>query len=262
MASIELHNVCLDFPVYGMVSRSFRKDLIRISTGGRWVTPASGKIVHVRALDKLNLKIEHGDRIGLIGHNGSGKSSLLRVLSRIYEPTQGNLRIEGKVYSLLDVMLGMDPESTGHENIILCGLIHGLTRKEIRKKQNEIAEFTELGDYLSMPIRTYSTGMQVRLAFSIATSVLPEILILDEVIGAGDASFIEKARNRLFEIMNVSEIVLLASHDLNILETACKKILWLDAGQVKLFGETKFVLDAYRSLNINTIPNEVNDDSV
>lgn len=247
MASIELHNVCLDFPLYGMMPRSLKKELIRMSTGGRWVKSPASKLVHVRALDNLNLKVEHGDRVGLIGHNGSGKSSLLRVLAQIYEPTQGRLQIDGKVYSLLDVMLGMDPESTGYENIILCGLVHGLTKKEIRKKQDEIAAFTELGDYLAMPIRTYSTGMQVRLAFSIATSILPEILILDEVIGAGDASFIEKARGRLFEIMNASAIVMLASHDLKILETSCNKILWLNAGKAQFFGDVKAGLEAYRS---------------
>lgn len=245
MASIEFENLSLEFPVYGMVSRSLRKDLVRVSTGGRWVTPASGSVVKVRALDSLNLRIEHGDRVGLVGHNGSGKSTLLRVVSSIYEPTEGRLKLDGKVYALLDVMLGMDPESTGYENIILCGLIHGLTKKEILKKQTAIAEFTELGDYLSMPIRTYSTGMQVRLAFSIATSILPEILVLDEVIGAGDAAFIEKARARLYEIMNASAIVLLASHDISILRSACNKILWLDGGKVNYFGDVAEGIEAY-----------------
>lgn len=252
MASIELQNISLEFPVYGMISRSFRKDLIRISTGGRWVTPASGKIIKVRALDNLNLRIEHGDRVGLIGHNGSGKSTFLRVVSQIYEPTHGQLCIQGKVYALLDVMLGMDPESTGYENIILCGFIHGLTKREIQNKQKEIADFTELGDYLSMPIRTYSTGMQVRLAFSIATSILPEILVLDEVIGAGDAAFIQKARARLFEVMNASEIVILASHDLGILESSCNKVLWLDAGTIKFFGDAATGLALYKQSGIKT----------
>lgn len=245
MASIVFDNLSLEFPVFGMVSRSFRKDLVRLTTGGRWVSPASGSVVRVRALDTLNLRIEHGDRVGLVGHNGSGKSSLLRVVSQIYEPTDGALHIQGKVYALLDVMLGMDPESTGYENILLCGLIHGLTRKEVKEKQQAIADFTELGDYLSMPIRTYSTGMQVRLAFSIATSIYPEILVLDEVIGAGDASFIEKARARLFEMMNVSSIVLLASHDNRILQRACNKILWLDGGQLKFFGDVDEGLARY-----------------
>lgn len=245
MASIVFDNLSLEFPVFGMVSRSFRKDLVRLTTGGRWVSPASGNVVRVRALDTLNLRIEHGDRVGLVGHNGSGKSSLLRVVSQIYEPTDGALHVQGKVYALLDVMLGMDPESTGYENILLCGLIHGLTRKEVKEKQQAIADFTELGDYLSMPIRTYSTGMQVRLAFSIATSIYPEILVLDEVIGAGDASFIEKARARLFEMMNVSSIVLLASHDNRILQRACNKILWLDGGQLKFFGDVDEGLARY-----------------
>jgi lipopolysaccharide transport system ATP-binding protein len=244
MASIELKFATIDFPIYGISTRSLKKQLIRISTGGKIDFP-DNKIVTVRALDNINLSIDHGDRIGLIGHNGSGKSTLLRMIAGIYEPTSGDCNVDGKVSALLDVMMGMDPESTGYENIVLRGIINGLTRNEIEEKKEAIAKFTELGDYLSIPVRTYSTGMQLRLAFGIATAISPEILVLDEVVGAGDANFIEKARHRFDEMISSSHIVVLASHDLNIIEKFCNKLIWLDVGKILYFGETKEGLQKY-----------------
>lgn len=235
MASIELKSVCVDFPIYGMSSRSLKKSLIRMSTGGR--LGADSKAITVRALDAVTLSICHGDRVGLIGHNGSGKSTLLRIISKIYEPTYGECAIEGKVYTLLDMMLGMDPESTGYENILIRGVINGLTRKQILLKKDEISEFTELGDYLSLPVRTYSSGMRLRLAFGMATAIFPEILILDEIVGVGDSAFIEKAQKRFDEMINTSHIVVLASHDVNIIKKFCTKVVWLDAGKLMFIGD-------------------------
>jgi ABC-type polysaccharide/polyol phosphate transport system ATPase subunit len=244
MAEIKLENVCLNFPIYGVTSRSLRKDLVRISTGGR-LSSSEGRIVMVKALDHLNLTIKHGERIGLIGHNGAGKSTLLRIVAGIYEPTSGHAHVTGQVSALLDIMLGMMPESTGYEYILIRGIIHGLTQKQIKKKQQEIADFTELGDYLEMPIRTYSSGMQVRLAFGVATSISPEILVLDEAIGAGDAAFMGKAKARLRKMMHESEIVIIASHDPEIFDSICTKVLWLDAGRVKFYGGVKEGLKLY-----------------
>ena len=243
--SIKLNSVSVEFPIYGASSKSFKKQLIRLSTGGL-LKSNDHHIVTINALSDITLKIEQGDRVGLIGHNGAGKSTLLRVLAQIYEPTQGTMTINGHVTALLDVMLGMDPESTGYENIFLRGILQGLTRKEIKLKAQSIADFTELGDYLTMPVRTYSSGMSLRLAFAITTTLAPEILVLDEVVGVGDAAFIHKAQQRFDELISEAKIVILASHDLIILEKICNKIVWLDAGRIKFFGELSEGLEQYK----------------
>lgn len=203
------------------------------------------RCVVIKALDKVSIHFQHGDRIGLIGHNGAGKSTLLRVLSKIYEPTAGHIYFDGKISPLLDVMLGINPESTGYENIIVRGMLLGLTRQEIRSKMQDIADFTELGEYLSMPIRTYSSGMQLRLAFAVATSLQPEILLLDEVVGTGDASFMARAQERLDHIIKHSSIVVLASHDDNIIRKMCNKALLLEHGKIKFFGPVDKALEIY-----------------
>ena len=245
MALIDLKSVHIDFPVYGVSSRSLKKQLLRISTGGRFGSKED-HVVKIKALDDITLKIDHGERVGLIGHNGSGKSTLLRVISKIYEPTSGLCSVDGKISSLLDISLGMDDESTGEENIFLRGIINGLSRKQIKEKQKEITDFTDLGDYISLPIRTYSSGMRLRLAFAIATAILPEILILDEVVGAGDAAFMQKTENRVNNMINESHIVVIASHDSYIIEKICTKVLWLDAGKINYFGDVKKGLDLYK----------------
>jgi len=244
MASIELKSVIVDFPVYGANARSVKNSLLRISTGGK--LGADNNIISVRALDNVSFRLEHGDRLGIIGHNGSGKSTLLRVLAGIYEPTSGWCYVEGKVSALLDVMLGMDPESTGYENILLRGIIMGLTREEIESKKDEIAAFTDLGGYLALPVRAYSTGMQLRLAFGIATAILPEILVLDEIVGTGDAAFMDKAQTRFSSIVEASHILVLASHDLNIIEKLCTKVLWLNAGQIAFMGDCQDGVALYK----------------
>lgn len=243
MASINLENVSVEFPIYEVSSRSLKKQLMRLTTGG--ALSNESKVISVKALNHLTFNLQPGDRVGLVGHNGAGKSTLLRVLARIYEPTHGKITINGKVSALLDVMLGMDAESTGYENIIMRGLIHGLTRKEILEKQKEIADFTDLGDYLAMPVRAYSSGMRLRLAFSIATSVLSEIIVLDEVVGAGDAAFMKKAEDRLNSMLNNAEIVVLASHSNNVISEVCNKVLWLDAGEVAYFGNVAEGIERY-----------------
>jgi lipopolysaccharide transport system ATP-binding protein len=234
MSSIILDSVSVDFPIYNLSTRSLKKNLIRMTTGGR--LSSNSQCIMVRALDQISLKMEEGDRVGLLGHNGAGKSTLLRVLSNIYEPTSGTIYYEGKVSSLLNVMLGINPESTGYENIYLRGLLLGLKRKEIEKKIHEIAAFTELGDFLYVPIRTYSQGMQMRLAFAVATSIQPEILLMDEVISVGDKDFIERAQQRLSELIQKSSIVILATHAPEIIKKICNKILIMNSGKVQWFG--------------------------
>lgn len=250
MASIKLDQVSIDFPIYGIKTRSLKHQLLRVGTGGRF-RDQEHDVVTVRALDNLSFVIEHGDRVGIVGHNGAGKSTLLRVLSNIYSPTSGDIQIEGKVSALLDIMLGMEPEATGYDNITLRGLLQGFTYKQINEKREEIAEFTELGDYLEMPVRTYSAGMQLRLAFAIATSTIPEILILDEVINTGDESFIRKAEQRIQEFISSAEIVIITSHDLGIIKDLCNKLIWLDQGSVKFYGDMDEGLELYKSASLN-----------
>ena len=233
MASIQLDSVSVDFPIYNFSARSLRKQFLRL-TGG--VLNNKENIVVVKALDKVSLKFEHGDRIGLIGHNGAGKSTLLRVLAKIYEPTQGCIQYDGRISPLLNVMLGINHESTGYENIMVRGLLLGLTRKEIRTKLDQIAEFTELGDYLFAPVRTYSSGMQLRLAFAVATCIQPDILLMDEMIGVGDADFFKKAEIRLSEFIDQSSILVLASHSNATIRKLCNKVVLLEKGKIKYFG--------------------------
>lgn len=247
MASLELRDVVVSFPIYDQSSRSLKKRLISATTGGRIESASgSGRIKVVRALDGVSLSIQHGDRVGLVGHNGAGKTTLLRVLAGIYEPTMGSAAIEGHAAPLFDVALGMDPESTGYENITLRGLFLGLTRRQIEARVDEIAEFTELGDFLKLPIRTYSAGMRMRLAFAVSTSIDPDILLLDEGIGAGDRAFLEKAERRLEEFTGKAAIIVLASHSDELIRQMCTTAVLMEHGRVLRVGPTEEILDAYR----------------
>jgi lipopolysaccharide transport system ATP-binding protein len=247
MSAISLKSVSIDFPIYGVNTRSLKKNLLRFGIGGKVALPEN-QIITIKALDNINLEIEHGDRLGLIGCNGSGKSTLLRTIAKIYEPTSGTCEVKGKITALLDVMLGMDPELTGYENIVLRGILNGLTRQQIEGKKQDIVDFTDLNNYLSLPIRTYSAGMQLRLAFAIATAVLPEVLILDEIVGTGDEAFKEKAEIRFDDMVKASHIVVLASHDLKIINQLCNKVLWLDSGKVKFFGNVRDGIEKYKEI--------------
>ncbi|WP_342228085.1 ABC transporter ATP-binding protein [Rickettsiella endosymbiont of Rhagonycha lignosa] len=247
MALIQLDSLTIDFPIYHLNARSIRKRFLRI-TGGALRKETEHTVV-VKALDSITLTLEHGDRVGLIGHNGAGKSTLLRVLAKIYEPTQGNISIAGKVSPLLNVMLGINPESTGYENILVRGLLLGLSEREIQEKMTEIADFTELGEYLSVPIRTYSAGMQLRLAFAVATCIKPEILLMDEMIEAGDATFKKKAEKRLAEFIEQSSIMVLASHSNETIQRLCNKVALLEKGELRYFGAIEEGFERYNGLN-------------
>ncbi|MEM5422978.1 ABC transporter ATP-binding protein [Paraburkholderia ferrariae] len=244
MAYIELKNVTLDLPIYDVQGRSLKKQVLRMGRRNRIAEDNHGVIV-VRALDDVTLRFERGDRIGLIGHNGAGKSTLLRVMAGIYPPTGGTVSCKGKAVPLLDISLGMDENSTGMQNIRLRGLLLGMTDAEIREKQSEIAEFCELGDYLDLPIRTYSSGMRVRLAFAVSTAVDAEILLLDEVMGVGDVSFMHKAEARLADLHSRAEIVVLAMHSNSQIRKVCNKVLWMERGRVRAFGPVEEVVEQY-----------------
>ncbi|WP_282295825.1 ABC transporter ATP-binding protein [Stenotrophomonas sp. PS02289] len=244
MAFIELNNVNLDLPIYEVQGRSLKRQVMRLGRSNA-VADSNDGVVIVRALQDVSIRLETGDRVGLIGHNGAGKSTLLRVLAGIYSPTSGSMTQDGKVVPLLDISLGMDDNSTGWQNIRLRGLLLGMTKEEIAEKQDSIAEFSELGDYLDLPIRTYSSGMRVRLAFAISTAVDAQILLLDEVMGVGDAGFMQKAKQRLQDLHGRSDIVVLAMHSNEEIRRVCNKVIWMDNGSVRLSGDTETVVSAY-----------------
>lgn len=231
MASIILENCSLSLPVYGTGNRSLKQMVMSAATGGR-IAGGSRQITVVEALRNINLNIAAGDRIGLLGHNGAGKTTLLRLLGGVYEPSGGSIHIEGRVTSLIDVTLGMDFEATGYENILLRGLMLGISRADIRRLTPDIADFSGLGDYLAMPVRTYSSGMVLRLAFSIVTSVHADILLMDEWLSVGDAEFVKKAEERLKALVDKASILVLASHNPSIVQDLCNITVSLEHGSI------------------------------
>ena len=245
MASILVENVYVSFPIYDGASRSLRSRLVAGTTGGRIGSDRDRRVM-VEALSDVSFDLQHGDRIALVGHNGAGKTTLLRVLAGIYAPLQGRVSVDGRIAPLFDVALGIDPESTGYENILLRGLYLGLTRAQIDARTDEIAAFTELGPFLTMPVRTYSAGMLTRLAFAVSTSIDPDILILDEGIGAGDAAFMGKANRRLHSFIERAGIMVLASHAEILVRMFCNKALLLEHGRVLRVGSVDEVFDAYQ----------------
>jgi lipopolysaccharide transport system ATP-binding protein len=244
MAYIQFSNVCVDFPIYNANGRSLKKRLTQVATGGQLGADQQGRVV-VRALEGLSFTLKDGDRVGLLGHNGAGKSTLLRLLSGVYEPSSGSARIEGEIGSLIDISLGIDPEATGRENIYLRGGLLGMTRSEIAAQFDDIIEFSELGDFIDMPLRTYSTGMHLRLAFAVSTVVRPEILLMDEWLSVGDEGFKHKAEARLSELVRSTNILVIASHSRELVLHTCNRIIWLEHGKIRLDGDPQTVAAAY-----------------
>src|SRR6516164_5339196 len=245
MTSIALDRVCVDFPIYDS-DRSLRKLLFRAGVGGVVRNDETRRNrLTIRALDNLSFELRAGDRLGLIGHNGAGKSTLLRLISGSYRPSSGTISISGEVASLLTLGVGFDVDDTGLENIYTSCLFYGMAPAQIREKTAEIGEFTELGEYLRMPVRTYSSGMQVRLSFAIATAIEPDILLLDEVLGAGDAQFMIKAQQRIEQLMQRASLLVLASHYTDVIRRFCNKALLLRAGRIEEIGPVDSVIAAY-----------------
>ncbi len=199
----------------------------------------------INALKNINLDVRHGDRLGIIGLNGAGKSTLLKVAAGIYPPTTGNVIVSGRTTCLFELATGFEMEATGWENIKLRGLMLGASPQEMKEKAIEIGEFSGLGEYLDIPVRHYSTGMFMRLAFSVSTSIEPEILLLDEVVGAGDASFLVKAEKRLKEMMGRVNVLLFVSHSMDSIEKFCNRAIWLDKGEIKMEGAPNQVIKGY-----------------
>ena len=230
-SSIVAQKISVEFPIYDNSHRSLKKAVLNLTTGGR-IGQDAGRHAVVRALDDLSFTFEHGERVGLLGHNGSGKTTLLRTLSGVYSPVRGELHVHGKIASLLDVSMGLDPDATGFENIYLRGILDGLKPANIRSKIEEIADFSELGDYLNLPVRTYSSGMMLRLAFAISTTVEADILIMDEWLSVGDAAFAAKAAQRLESLVGQSSILVVATHDPGLIARVCNRKLSMEHGKI------------------------------
>lgn len=243
MAHIIFEHVNVDFPIYNAKNRSLKNTVMQAATGGKVSFGAEGTVI--RSLEDVTFEIHEGERVGIVGHNGAGKSTLLRALSNVYAPTAGRAEIVGEIGSLVDIGLGIDGEATGRENIYIRGALLGLKRREIEKRFDEIVEFSELGEFINMPVRTYSSGMHLRLAFAVATIIRPEILLMDEWLSVGDAAFNEKAEQRLSDLVKSSRILVIASHSRELIERTCNRAMWFEHGRLRLDGDPQMVCRAY-----------------
>ncbi|WP_349636756.1 ABC transporter ATP-binding protein [Tardiphaga sp. P9-11] len=242
---LEVRHVNVSFPIYHGGSRSLKKSLLFKGSAGRLAHDGNHRIT-VQALRDISLSLATGDRVALIGANGAGKTTLLRVMAGIYEPTTGDAIIRGRISPMFDIGLGIDTDLSGYDNIRIRAMILGLSNSEIDKRMADIAHFTELGEYLEMPVRTYSSGMILRLTFAVATCFEPEILLMDEWIVAGDESFMAKAEKRLTSFVDRASVLVLASHNIEICQRWCNKGLWMDQGRIKAYGDIGDVIEQYR----------------
>jgi ABC-type polysaccharide/polyol phosphate transport system ATPase subunit len=252
MARIVLNEVGLTFRVRRAQGLTLKEFLV-----GRMFRRSANPVMEVPALRDVTFSLGCGERLGVLGHNGAGKSTLLKLLAGVYPASCGTRIVEGRISSLFDINLGFETEATGWENIAYRSYLQGETPRSVREKRDGIAEFSELGDFLKMPVRYYSAGMMVRLAFSIATAIDPEILLIDEVLSVGDLSFQTKARKRMSEMMDRAQVMVVVSHDLGALQESCDQILWLDHGRIKMHGKPDEVVAAYKeSVQPATVPAE------
>jgi ABC-type polysaccharide/polyol phosphate transport system ATPase subunit len=240
MARIELDRVSLTFRVRQHGRISLKEFLVR-----QLFRRSMNPVIKVRALRDVSLTIEEGQRVGIIGPNGAGKSTLLKLLAGVYPPMRGRRIVDGRISSLFDISLGFEQDATGWENIYYRGYLQGESPRSVRAKIQPIADFSELGDFLDMPVRYYSAGMMVRLAFSIATAVEPEILLVDEVLSVGDMAFQDKARRRMREMMGRARLIVMVSHDMDSLATLCEQGVWMDQGRVRMIAPIRQVVAAY-----------------
>jgi ABC-type polysaccharide/polyol phosphate transport system ATPase subunit len=242
MARIELNDIGLTFRVRRHIRMSLKEFLV-----GQMFRRSRNPILEVHALSGVNLTVDRGDRVGVVGHNGAGKSTLLKLLAGVYQPTQGTMVVDGKISSLFDLALGFETDASGWENIAYRSYLQGETPRTVKSKRDAIAEFSELGDFLNTPVRYYSAGMLVRLAFSIATAIDPEILLVDEVLSVGDLAFQEKARQRMRDMVNRAHLMVMVSHDLETLPKICNRAIWMDHGHMRKAGPVDEVVAAYRA---------------
>jgi ABC-2 type transport system ATP-binding protein/lipopolysaccharide transport system ATP-binding protein len=245
LAHLRSRAVSVDFPIYQASSRSLKKAVLARSTSGNLARDAFDRVL-VQALRDISFDVEDGERLAIVGRNGAGKTTLLRVLAGILEPVSGRVARQGRVSALLDPLVGLDVHSTGRENIFLRGLYLGIRRREIETYLDEIVDFTELGQYIEMPVRAYSSGMIIRLAFAISTCVPTDILLMDEWLAAGDAHFLAKAQRRMSDYVRNAKILVLASHSMPLLEEWCRRAILLEEGRIVAMGAVGDVVEEYR----------------
>jgi len=231
MAHIRFENVTVQYPIYNAHSLSLRNQLVRIGTGGR-LAKESSNIVTITALDSVSFDLNEGDTVGLVGHNGAGKTTLLRTMAGIYPPVAGEVQRQGRVSTIIELGAGLDVELSGYENIVRMGMLLGSSHREMEAAIPGIEAFTELGDFLSMPVRTYSSGMIMRLMFAVGTAIRPEILLIDEMFGTGDAAFQEKAQLRMIDLISAAKIFVFASHSPELIRKYCRRVFSLEHGSL------------------------------
>jgi lipopolysaccharide transport system ATP-binding protein len=244
MTKISLLDASLTFPILDAGAMSLTNRIVG-KTITRRLTGLSSGIVNVRAIEKMSLNVSAGERVGIIGANGAGKTSLLKLISGVYEPSSGSIERVGNIAALTDISLGINSDATGRENIYLRAALLGLSRKEMSHRIDELISFTELEDFIDLPVRVYSSGMQMRLAFAVATSIQADILVMDEWLSVGDESFQLKAKDRLSRLLDASEILFLASHSEELLKSTCTRIIWLERGVLKADGTPEEILPRY-----------------
>ena len=255
MARVFLENVRVDFPIYGVQQRSLRTAIMQRAIGGLiYREGRNNERISVRALSGVSLHLEEGDRLGLVGHNGSGKSTLLKVIAGIYEPITGTRKVEGRVTPLFDMMPGLELEDSGYENILTSGILLGMSRDQVESKIPEIEEFCELGEYLALPVRTYSAGMLMRLGFALVTALEPGVLLMDEGFGTGDLRFTERVTKRVDEFVGRSCIIVLASHSRGMISSMCNKAALLHEGQLVTVGSVDEIYERYEAMVGGGVP--------
>jgi lipopolysaccharide transport system ATP-binding protein len=243
LARIRIENVSVDFPLYHGSARSLKKTVFAAASGR--LGEDNRQRVVVQALRGISIELNSGDRLGLVGGNGAGKTTLLRTIAGIYEPNGGRIRVEGSLNAMLDPMLGMNGELTGRENIMLRGLYNGFSKAQIRLMEEDVQAFAELGEFLDLPVRFYSSGMVIRLGFALATSIRPQVLLMDEWFMAGDAGFLAKARTRLEGVVRGADILVLSSHASHAVLEWCTRVVWMDHGRIVMDGPAETVMQAY-----------------
>ena len=238
MALLNLKNVSIEFPIFNSSSRSFKNRLLSLAISKNVGEVENGTVL-VKALKNLTFDLYDGDRVALIGNNGAGKTTLLRVINGVYYPTSGSIDVKGKMGSLIDISLGINPELTGRENIYIRSALLGISISNAKDRVSEIINFSELGLYIDLPMRTYSSGMHLRLAFSISMLMKPDILVMDEWLSVGDGAFQDKASRRLNNLIKSSKILVLATHSKDLILNTCNKIIWLENGAIKDMGSVR-----------------------
>jgi lipopolysaccharide transport system ATP-binding protein len=247
MNAVQLNDVSVRFPVHTELTKSFRHSMLAPHVGALFRIEHH-KTLYVEALRNVSLSIKQGDCVGVVGHNGAGKSTFLKVLAGVYQPTKGQVRCEGEVYGVFDLSQGMHGERSGRENITLLALLRGRTRKDVEARMSDMIAFSDLGAFIDLPVRTYSSGMRLRLAFSVATCWQPDVLLLDEVIGVGDQAFMKSAQERLHQLIESSRVSVVATHSEQTVRDFCNRVLVLDHGGVAYFGDVVGGLDHYRDM--------------